>query len=67
MLVVWAAEGSAARLVAELPVANVTGVRGPMKRECGRPALRGVAATTGRSRGKLGDDVVLDLVGYVLL
>jgi len=27
MLVVWTAEGSAARLVAELPVDSVTGVR----------------------------------------
>jgi hypothetical protein len=39
MLLVWTAEGSAARLVAELPLANVTGVRVD-ETKAGRPALR---------------------------
>jgi len=37
MLVVWTPEGSAARLVAELPVADLTACES-VKRECGRLA-----------------------------
>lgn len=70
MLVVWTAEGSAARLVAELPVDSVTGVRVHLSesvvvQRC--DAMCGAAATTGRSLGKQGDEVVLDLFGYVLV